>query len=281
VDYTFPTAADSEVVIAIFGLDPTLEGEEGDTPASPTGGDRTAIELPGSQLEFLTELRKHSKKLVLVLTGGSAIAIPEAHDLCDAVVQVWYSGCEGGRALADVLFGEVSPSGKLPISVPRHTSDLPPFEDYAMRGRTYRFVQKEPLYPFGFGLGYARLSYAEISLTTPTLQEFGAATVGITLANGSALMAHESVQCYIVPPPDWPDAPNASLVDFQKVSVPPDGETRVEFTLPADVFRQFDATGHRVWVPGRYKIVVGSASPGERALALGAPGPGIVDITLS
>src|SRR5690606_8782639 len=123
----------------------TLEGEEGDSAASPGGGDRHTIELPGHQREFLLELRKHAKKLVLVLTGGSAIAVPEAQELCDAVLQVWYPGCEGGRAVADVLFGDVTPSGKLPVTVPRRSEELPAFANYDMRGRTYRFAEVEPL----------------------------------------------------------------------------------------------------------------------------------------
>ncbi len=148
----------------MLGLDPSLEGEEGDAVASPTDGDRDSIELPPVQREFLLELRKHAKKLVVVLTGGSAIAVPEAHELADAVLQVWYPGCEGGRALADVLFGDASPSGKLPVTVPYRTADLPAFNDYGMRGRTYRFADIEPLYPFGFGLAYARLEYGPLKL---------------------------------------------------------------------------------------------------------------------
>ncbi len=281
VNYTYPTAAESELVIAVLGLDPALEGEEGDTVSSPTGGDRDSIELPKVQLDFLIELRKHAKKLVLVLTGGSALAIPEAHELCDAVLQVWYPGCEGGRALADVLFGAVSPSGKMPVTVPYRTADLPAFNDYRMRGRTYRFAKVEPLYPFGFGLSYARFAYGPLVLSAPRLASGKELIVRTEVKNTSARAADEAVQCYLVPPRSWPKAPLAVLVGFQKIHVPAKTTVPVEFRLPDDSFKQIDADGRRVRVPGQYGIVVGSASPGPRALALGAPPPSLGKVTLT
>ena len=279
-DYTFPTAKGAEVVIAVLGLDHTLEGEEGDAVASTSGGDRAAIELPSCQRAFLLELRKHARKLVLVLTGGSALAIPEEHECCDAVLQVWYPGCEGGGGVADVLFGEVSPSGRLPLTVPRRTADLPPMADYHMRGRTYRFAEIEPLYPFGFGLGYARLAYGPLTPGAGTLAADQELTVRTTITNSSDHAALETAQCYLVPPRSWPEAPRATLIGFQKIPVPAQGRIEVEFKLAADLFHQVDGAGRRVWVPGRYGLVVGAASPGPRAQALGAPAPATAEITL-
>jgi beta-glucosidase len=281
VNYTFSTAAENELTIAVLGLDPSLEGEEGDTVASPTGGDREAIELPAVQREFLLELRRHAKKLVLVLTGGSAIAVPEAHELCDAVLQVWYPGCMGGHALADVLFGDTSPAGKMPVTVPRRTADLPAFADYHMRGRTYRFASIEPLYPFGFGLGYARLAYGALQADTARLVRDGEVVLQTTLANKSDRAATEVVQCYLVPPRLHPDAPRATLIDFQKITVPAQSQAGVTFRLPAAVFAQVNTAGERVHAPGRYGLVIGSASPGPRAQALGAPAPATGEITLA
>jgi beta-glucosidase len=280
VNYTYSTASENEITVAVLGLDPSLEGEEGDTVASPTGGDRDAIELPAVQRDFLIELRKHAKQLVVVLTGGSALAVPEVHELADAVLQVWYPGCEGGEAVADVLFGEVNPSGKLPVTVPRRTADLPPFADYAMRGRTYRFAGIEPLYPFGFGLSYAQLNYGTLQLSTAKLASNQELTVRTTLSNASARPVEEAVQCYVIPPRTHPDAPLATLVDFQKITVPARGSVEVTFRLPAAAFAQVNATGQRVHVPGSYRLVVGSASPGARAQALGAPAPATSEITL-
>ena len=280
INYTYPTATENEIIVAVMGLDSSLEGEEGDTPASPGGGDREVIELPQVQLDFLLELRKHAKKLVVVLTGGCAIAVPEVHEVADAVLQAWYPGCEGGRALADVLFGEVTPSGRLPVTVPRRTADLPPFIDYGMKGRTYRFATTEPLYPFGFGLGYAKLAYGPLTLGSPRLAAGQEVVVQSVLKNNSGIEAHEAVQCYLQPPSSWPNAPLASLVDFQKVRVPPHGSVTIEFKLPAVAFAQVDAAGQTVHVPGTYGIVVGSASPGPRAVALGAPAPATGHITV-
>ncbi len=280
LNYTFGTAASAEVVVAVLGLDPTLEGEEGDAVASMSGGDRATIELPEVQREFLRELRRHAKKLVLVLTSGSALAVPEEHEFCDAVLYAWYPGCEGGRALADVLFGDVSPSGKLPVTVPRRTADLPAFNDYHMRGRTYRFAEIEPLYPFGFGLGYARLRYDRLDVSAAKLAQGETLTVRTMLANSSRVDVDEVVQCYLVPPPDRPDAPRATLVDFKRVTLPAESTALVEFNLAAAAFRQIADDGGPCWLTGRYEIVVGSASPGARAFALGAPAPatGIVHL---
>ncbi len=281
VNYTYPTAAESELTIAVVGLDPSLEGEEGDAVASPSGGDRDAIELPAVQRDFLLELRRHARKLVVVVTGGSAIALPEIHEVADAVLQVWYPGCEGGTAVADVLFGRTSPAGKLPVTVPRSTADLPAFTDYGMRGRTYRFAEIEPLYPFGFGLTYGRLAYGPFAASAETLAAAGRVTVRATLTNRGDRPVFEAVQCYVVPPRDWPDAPRAMLVDFQKVALAPGEMRSIEFALPAAAFAQTDAAGRKVHHPGRYGIVVGSASPGPRAQALGAPVPASGSITLA
>jgi beta-glucosidase len=270
VNYTLDAATAQDCVIAVMGLDQTLEGEEGDTVASPSGGDRDRVELPQVQMNFLRELRKKAKKLVLVLTGGSAIAATEAHELADAVLMVWYPGCEGGHAVADILFGDAAPSGRLPLSFPKATADLPAFSDYNMKGRTYRFADKEPLYPFGFGLSYGSVQYSEISLSSSTIAEGGSVTVTATLSNPGKLPLAEVAQCYVVPPQDWPEAPHAELRGFEKVEVAPGASVKVSFTLNAEAFAQFDAEGRKVLPKGKYGIVVGPCSPGARGLALGA-----------
>jgi beta-glucosidase len=281
VNYTYSTATENEITIAVIGLDPSLEGEEGDTVASPTGGDRDVIELPLVQKEFLLELRKHAKKLIVILTGGSAIAIPEVHEVADAVMQVWYPGCEGGQAVAEVLFGLVNPSGKMPLTVPMRTADLPPFEDYNMQDRTYRFSEIDPLYPFGFGLSYSKLTYGALDLSTKTLQYDEEVVVQTTITNSSKQAVCEVVQCYIKPPRSGLESPIATLVDFKKLHLPENGSVEVSFSLPSSVFYQIGADGSSKRVLGKYKIVVGSASPGTRAQKLGAPEPSIGEILLA
>jgi beta-glucosidase len=281
INYTFGAADSSEIVIAVMGLDHTLEGEEGDAVASVAGGDRAALELPENQRIFLRELRQHSKKLILILTGGSALSIPAEFEYCDAVLQVWYPGCEGGRAVADVLFGDVSPSGKLPLTVPRSTADLPEFNNYSMTGRTYRFAEMEPLFPFGFGLGYAKFAYGPLVVDRQTLQSGQELVAQATLQNTSALPADETVQCYIVPPRVLAETPHAFLVDFKKIKVPAQATVNFEFKLTSDVFQLVNAEGKRVLVPGNYRIIVGSASPGPRAVILGAPVPTVCEVRLT
>lgn len=278
VNYTFPAADGADVVIAVMGLDHTLEGEEGDTVASPTGGDRDVVELPEVQISFLRNLRKHARKLVVVLTGGSAIAAPEVHELADAVLQVWYPGCEGGRAVADVLFGSAAPSGKLPFTVPHATADLPEFTDYAMKGRTYRFLDKEPLYPFGFGLTYGNVQYAAAEVGT---WEGGTLPVSVRVTNVGDRPAHEVVQCYVEPPRSFPDAPHATLVGFEKVEIAPGATALVEFQLPASAFHLCDADGAWQAVTGDFGLSIGSASPGQRAAQLGAPAPARALVTVT
>jgi beta-glucosidase len=281
LNYTFGVAAAAEVVIACVGLDPTLEGEEGDAVASRSGGDRTAIELPAVQREFIRELRRHAKKLVLVVTSGSAVAIPEEHDACDAVLYAWYPGCEGGRALADVLFGEAAPSGRLPVTVPRRTEDLPAFSDYRMQGRTYRFIAIEPLYPFGFGLTYGRISYGQLELSSPILRQGETLSVSVLLQNSGTRDVEEVVQCYLVPPRHQPDAARSMLIDFKRVTLQAHSSTRVEFQLKSASLLQVLANGESAWVAGRYQLHLGSASPGPRAQALGAPAPATIEFHLA
>lgn len=280
VNYTFAGAEMSEIVIAVLGLDPTLEGEEGDTVASPLGGDRVRIELPENQRTFLKELRRHSKKLILVLTGGSALAIPDEHELADAVIYGWYAGCEGGNALAAILFGDYSPGGRLPITVPRRTEDLPPFNDYSMRKRTYRFADVDPLYPFGFGLSYAAITYEALILGADELGENQRLGLQVVVKNGSAQAVNEVVQCYLLPPADLEDSPRATLVEFTKVPVPANSSVTVRFHLSSSSFRQVNRSGERIWTPGNYRVFVGASSPSPRAQALGAPAPLLAPLKL-
>jgi beta-glucosidase len=174
-------AASNPVTIAVMGLDQRLEGEEGDSIASPMLGDRFDLELPGEQLDFLKKLREKAQKLVVVVISGSPLILDEVQEFADAVLWTCYPGEEGGNALASVLFGDVNPSGRLPITFPRSVEDLPPFEDYSMKGRTYRYMEKAPLYPFGFGLSYTEFLYTGLKADKSELGANDDLTVSVTI----------------------------------------------------------------------------------------------------
>jgi beta-glucosidase len=160
------------------------------------------------------------------------------------------------------------------------TADLPPFNDYGMRGRTYKFSEIEPLYPFGFGLSYARLEYGPASLSAAELKAGGKLVARTTLRNLSDRPVTESVQCYAVPPRLNPESPRAVLVDFQRVRVPAGATAPVEFHLESSAFEQFGESGRRAHAPGTYQVTLGSASPGKRAVSLGAPLPATATVKL-
>src|SRR5262249_13674552 len=166
-----------------MGLSPLLEGEEGDASMSDVQGDRAQITLPPVQAEYLRKLALGGTKVVLVLTGGSPIALEDLEDLVQAIVYVWYPGQEGGKAVADILFGDAIPSGKLPLTFPKALEQLPRFEDYDMTGRTYRYATQEPLFPFGFGLSYTRFTYSDLMLDTTTIQAGESLSLHCALTN--------------------------------------------------------------------------------------------------
>jgi beta-glucosidase len=155
-------ARGSDVVVAVLGLDPRLEGEEGDSALNPAG-DRRDLGLPGSQEKLLEALVATGKPVIVVLTGGGALAVPFAAAHAAALLDAWYPGEDGGDAVAGVLFGAVNPAGRLPVTFYRSTADLPPFADYAMRGRTYRYLTQPPLYRFGDGLSYTTFRYVNLT----------------------------------------------------------------------------------------------------------------------
>lgn len=266
IDWLSHEARNVDLVIACIGLTPNMEGEEGDAILSPAAGDRVRIELPEAQLDMVRKLAASGTPLVLLVTGGAAIAMPEAHDLANGVVWVGYPGEQGGKAVADVLFGRRNPSGKLPISWPKATDDLPPFEDYAMEGRTYRYATQAPLYPFGFGLGYARFRYRALAGSLSAVE--------VELTNEGGRAGVEAVQLY-VSTPDLPYAPRQALKAVRRVELQP-GETRsVRFELTPHMLSVVDESGARVPATGRVVVSVGGCSPGDRGLELGAAQPAV------
>ncbi len=284
--WTVGMAEQADLVIACFGLDNAMEGEEGDAIASSSKGDRDEIELPEWQLAYLRALSSRGTPLVLVLTGGSPIAIPE--DIAEAILFAWYPGEQGGTAVADALFGAVSPSGKLPITFPASTSQLPPYEDYAMAGRTYRYMDEEPLWPFGFGLSYAKFRFDSIrvvssSLAAGPLPELAlpenAVTVEVTVANESGLDAEEVIQIYVEKADRKADDPLCSLRDFRRVSVPARSSVTERFTLDRGAFASVLPSGEETVLKGSYRVVACDAAPLPVSAKKGASNPVRVEVS--
>ena len=271
VDWTYFEAAEADVVIAVFGLDPSLEGEEGEAIASPDKGDRSDIRLPGDQERYLRHLKEAGTPIVLVVTGGSPLVIPE--DLADAILFAWYPGEQGGNAVADILFGDASPSGKLPLTFPKSIEQLPSYDDYAMQGRTYRYAVEEPLFPFGFGLSYTQFSYDSIQLSASEVAKGESLTVKVTVSNNGDRDAEEVVQLYLSDLEASAVAPLYSLKGFQRVALKAGESQSVSFDVTPAMMEMIDNGGNAVLEPGEFKISVGGSSPGKRSQELGAPAP--------
>ncbi|MEN6481559.1 MAG: glycoside hydrolase family 3 C-terminal domain-containing protein [Anaerolineaceae bacterium] len=263
----------SDLAIVCAGFSSFLEGEEGESLLSPQNGDLSSISLPASQANYIKELAIHGVKIVLVLTGGSPIALGEIEDMVDAVVFIWDPGMEGGRAVADVLFGDTSPSGKLPLTVPKSLDQLPAFDDYSMNRRTYRYTTEEPLYPFGFGLSYSRFEYADLQLDRRSIKAGEALPVKVTLRNQGNLLASEVVQFYLSDLKASTIVPLHHLIGFEKVTLEA-GESRViSFSITPDMMSFYNDDGKLTLEPGEFKLEIGGCSPGERGQELGAPSP--------
>lgn len=268
----------ADAVVTVMGTSPLMEGESGECIASPTGGDRPHINPLPHQVEYYKHVKNTGKPSILVLTGGSPLAVGELHDLADAVLFVWYPGEQGGLAVADLLFGHESPSGRLPITFPRSMDQVPEFTDYSMRGRTYRFLTEEPLYPFGFGLSYTRFEYSGAKLSSPTIVEGETVELEVSVSNLGERDADEVVQLYVQHEARNDESPLWSLCGIQRTRIPAKSTASVRFELTSDALRQVGTDGVFRLVPGRATLHVGGASPGARSQALGAPKP--VEVTL-
>jgi beta-glucosidase len=281
VDWSVQVAADSDLTIACMGISPLLEGEEGDALLSSEAGDRSDIGLPAAQIAYLKKIAAAGAKIVLVLTGGSPIALGEIEDLVQAVVFVWYPGQEGGRAVAEVLFGDVSPSGKLPLTFPKSVDQLPAYEDYAMVGRTYRYMAAEPLYPFGFGLSYTHFAYSDLLLSSERIVAGESLPIRFTLANLGAVEAEEVAQVYLSDLEASVPVPQHKLIGFQRVRLAPGERRTLECTVTPEMMALVDEDGKAQLEPGRFRITIAGCSPGARGIALGAPEPVAATFTIA
>ncbi|MDO6761283.1 glycoside hydrolase family 3 C-terminal domain-containing protein [Tamlana sp. 2_MG-2023] len=274
-------AAESDVTICVVGLTADREGEEVDAIASASVGDKVDLKLPENQINYVKEMiQKKKGPLVLVVASGSPISLEDIAEGCDAIVQIWYPGEQGGNAVADVLFGDISPSGHLPITFPKNVSQLPAYEDYSMQGRTYKYMKKEPMFPFGFGLTYSKTEFKNLSLSTSKLKKNHDLEVSIDVANVGDYDIDEVVQLYVNPVKVSGGIPLKSLKAFKRITLIKGESQTVKFKLTPEEFQVVNVAGEKVWRKGQYQVVVGNASPGNRSVELGAALPQEAVITL-
>jgi beta-glucosidase len=252
----------ADVVIYVGGISPKLEGEEMKVNYDGfSGGDRTQIELPAVQNDLLRALHATKKPVVFVNCSGSAIAMPWAAENLPAIVQAWYPGGQGGRAVADILFGDENPAGRLPITFYRATSDLPAFDDYSMSNRTYRYFNGTPLFAFGHGLSYTKFDYSDAQLNTSNSGADGMLKISFTVKNSGAREGDEVAQVYFRHVNSALPQPKMALCGFMRIHLLPGQKAHLALAIPPERFRYWDTANKQYAVePGNYEILLGAAS---------------------
>jgi beta-glucosidase len=264
------TANAADVVFAFVGLSPQLEGEEMNVHFPGfDGGDRTDINLPGPQQALLEALKKTGKPLVVVLNSGSALGVTWAQEHANAILEEWYPGEEGGDAIAAIAAGNKSPSGRLPVTFYRSVDELPPFTDYTMKNRTYRYFTGAVLYPFGYGLSYGKFDYRDPSLSAKTLPAGESLTVTVEVRNIGAHEADEVIEAY-VKAPQTKVSPKVSLAGFQRVHLAPGEGGSLSIPIDARAMSEVDEQGVRSVMPGEYTLWMGGGQPGTTAAGVAA-----------
>ena len=256
-------ARQADVVVMVLGISPSVEGEEMDVKLEGfRGGDRTDISLPRAQEELLKEVHALGKPVVVVLLNGSALAVNWANDHVPAILEAWYPGEEGGTAIADVLFGDYNPGGRLPVTFYKSVDQLPPFEDYSMQGRTYRYFKGEPLYPFGFGLSYTKFKYGNLKLSAGKVKAGDELRITAEVRNVGEKAGDEVVQLYLTDVSAKVPVPIRSLTGFKRVFLKPGEKQNVTFVLTGKQMSIIDDSGKRRIEPGEFLIAIGGQQPG-------------------
>jgi len=256
---------ESDVVVVCLGLDSGLEGEEGDTSNQFASGDKRDLNLPGLQEEVLRTACESGKPVVLVVLSGSALALGWAHEHASAIIQGWYPGAQGGRAIAEAIFGEFSPEGKLPITFYRTSEELPEFTDYSMKNRTYRYMTNPALYPFGYGLSYTDIRIERASIDAAELTDEGVRVTAV-LRNAGSMAGAEVVQVYVKA--ERNGTPNPQLKAFRKVRLAPGESKEVTLRVPVEAFGLYNEEGRRMLHAGNYSVHVGTIQPDARSREL-------------
>ena len=254
----------SDLVILVIGLNETLEGEEGDEGNHYASGDKPDLAFPKPQQKLIDTVIKSGKPFITVVMTGSAMDLTLLSEHSSAIMQAWYPGARGGRSIGDIIFGKVNPSGKLPVTFYRNTDDLPDFEDYSMKGRTYRFIETEPLYPFGYGLTYSDVSIDEARIEG---DRTSGAKISVTVRNDSSMTAAEVVQVY-AKSDDIDEARNGKLAGFARVTCEAGKSVDIVIDIPSENLRVVRQDGSRVLPEGEIKLYVGFGQPDARTEAL-------------
>ncbi|MFZ5989622.1 MAG: glycoside hydrolase family 3 C-terminal domain-containing protein [Bacillota bacterium] len=257
----------ADVVVMCLGLDATIEGEEGDVSNEYASGDKIHLNLPGLQQELLEAVHKAGKPVILVLLSGSALAVTWADENVPAIIQAWYPGAEGGKAIASMLFGEYSPSGRLPVTFYRTTEELPDFSDYSMKNRTYRYMKNEALYPFGYGLSYTRFEYSELKLSKEKVHAGENIQCRIKVKNTGKYRSDEVVQLYLKDTGNI-EAPRWHMEGFRRIHLMPDEEREVQFEVTSRQMASINEQGKCILEPGLFEIYLSGSQPDERSQKL-------------
>ncbi|MFW6227189.1 MAG: glycoside hydrolase family 3 C-terminal domain-containing protein, partial [Bacteroidota bacterium] len=270
MDWFSGEAEDADLTIACLGISQLIEGEEGEAIASPYRGDRKDIQLPQNQVKFLKTIRKKAENLVVVMIGGSPIACEEVYEIADAMLFAWYPGEQGGNAVADVVFGDAVPSGRLPITFPKSIEDLPPYEDYSMTGRTYKYMEKEPLFPFGFGLSYTDFEYSGLRLNNKKIKSGDPVIAELTLKNTGKYDAEEVIQLYISDLKASVRVPNFDMKQITRVHLKSGESKKLKIKITPEMMKIVNNDGEKMLEPGKFKLYVGGSSPLDCSRKLGA-----------
>ena len=258
-------AEQADVVVMCLGLDATIEGEEGDAGNEYASGDKLDLRLPGLQQELLEAVAAVGKPVVLLLSAGSAMDLSWAEEHVNAIIDTWYPGARGGKAVAEALFGDFSPNGKLPVTFYASTEDLPDFKDYSMDNRTYRYFKGTPLYPFGYGRSYGEIVYKNAKVSTNSGRIGDMITVTVDVENKGAYELHEAAQLYVKDLVASTRTPNWQLRGVKNVPLQPGETKQVLFELSARDFALITEEGACVVEPGVFQIAVGGQQPDARS----------------
>lgn len=259
----------SDLVVLVIGLNETLEGEEGDQGNQYASGDKLNLSFPKPQLKLIEAVKKSGKPFVTVVMTGSAMDLTPFSEEASAILQAWYPGARGGLSIGDIIFGKVNPSGKLPVTLPKSVTDLPDFEDYSMKNRTYKYIENEPLYPFGYGLTYGKvaLTNAVLSDSTATARENGF-DITVSVKNDGGIKTGEVVQIYAKALEDQNEVRNYKLVGFKRVTLEAGASEDVVISISADALKVFTEDGSKVTPSGKIAIYAGFGQPDARTAQL-------------